>query len=201
MKIHNKSLMGLVGGLSLVAFQGQNANANLINITQVYLPGIKSGVVANSGISVGPANQGDATVYHWLLTQIPTGYPTAVGATPLTTGATTSLANLSAYVGDYLVVHWGTGQAGNKFFGPNTDFEQVFYIGAGGDSSITLDTPTFTGTVTRGKTTTSKSLAVGGLSGWRIYGGTSVPDAASTAALLGLGLLSMEAFRRQFKGR
>jgi hypothetical protein len=194
------SALAAMAGLTVSCFTAQ---ANSINITQTLLPGLvtvsgRSQPTWSDPLAEVTGSQGDTQLFNWLLTQVPAGFPTPVD-TILQSGTSRNLGDLSAYAGGYLVVHWGNGDAGSKFFDPNPKggFNQVFFLGAGNLDNLNLEVPSFSGYYKNGQQIRNGTLQVGGLSFWRIYDPPSrVPEAASTAALLGLGLAGVGVFRR-----
>jgi hypothetical protein len=194
------AIAGLAGvGLMVLS---QTASANFINITSEGLPGGISvvGNDLNGTKDVAPkvSSVGDEQLWAWLHDQWSAEGQSEGLKEPLpqiiASGTTLAGANFGDYVGEYLVLHWGMGQAGQLFDKdnkPNGGFLQAFYIEAGGDYSIALPA------LTDG----SKTKDVGGLSFWSIYDPPSqVPDNGMTLTLLGMGfglMLWVEARRSQ----
>jgi hypothetical protein len=185
-----------VKGLTLLfaAVGLTTANATLVNITSSSLPDLvtvtgHSAPIPSEPLAQKTTSQGEAQLFAWLQGQLPTTDPHAV-ATILTGGTSTSVGDLSSYVGDYLVVHWGDGNAG-KFFSPNPGggFNQAFYITGTGLESVTLTTPSFTGYYVQGEKAKFGTLDVGDLSFWRVYDGTTTPVPEPTTMICGVLML------------
>jgi hypothetical protein len=182
-----------------------SAQANLINVTTVSLPDLAT--VAgdptptwSQPLAEKSTSQGDNQLFSWVQGNVPVGDPKATDNI-LANGTSTALSDLSSYVGDYLVVHWGNGDA-NAFFDPNPQggYDEVFLIMSGGLGDITLSLPSFTGYYGQGKHTAYGTKYVGGLSFWRVYEGENkndVPDGGSAAMLLSFAVASLEGLRRK----
>src|SRR5579863_6720354 len=112
-----KQSLFLLAMAMAVAGNCSTARANsLVNITVTSLPDLVTtyGTPVNSQpIAELSTSQGDAQLFAWLQTQVPSGDPTA-SSSIIKSGSSTSVGDLSSFVGDYLVVHWGNGDAGAK---------------------------------------------------------------------------------------
>ena len=189
--------------LSLVA--GTSAMANLINITTTDLPNSYGPVTIVQGgpIAEKTTSQGVSQLEAWAQTEVGLqSNPSlpAVGGDIFDSPSNPSGSglDLSGYIGDYLVAHWGNGDA-NKLFDPNPKggYDQIFYISGTGNSSLSLLLPELSGIDKKGNTATDD---VGGLSFYRIYaGGQQVPDGGSTLAMFGFALVGIDFIRRKFK--
>ena len=201
MKINKFAFFG--GATCLLLVVGQAASANMINITTTDLiNGYGPVTIVQGGpIAEKTTSQGAPQLLAWAQTEVGlqnnSSLP-AVGSdifdsasNPSNTGL-----NLSAYVGDYLVAHWGNGDA-QKLFDPNPKggFDQIFYITANGDTSLSLLLPELSGIDKKGN---AETYDVGGLSFYRIYAGDAhVPDSGSTAAMFGFALVGLNFIRRK----
>lgn len=183
-------------------------NASLVNVTTENLPDLEtvsgySTPTASDALdqknAVGSPNA--TTLYSWLQTQVIVPNPAPIN-TLQTSGASTTI-DFSPYGGAYLVVHWGTGEAGAKFFDPNAagGFFEAFYIEPG-TGNFTLATPTFSGAYYQNASTIKAgTLEIGGLSGWDIFGVTPVPETSTLVAglllLLPLGASAIRIIRNK----
>jgi hypothetical protein len=159
-----------------------SANADPINITVNAAGTALVSYVPFSDLG----NNGDATVFTWLKTDV-TAYNALEGASLPTPTAMDSngtpfvkldrppstTITLGGY--DYLVLHWG-GQVGA--------FQIYDVTGISGDFTV----PSPGGPPT-----------IGGLSSYAFYGsgGNPVPDGGTTLVLLGLALVGLSVFRRK----
>lgn len=183
--------------VAAAVFGPLTAGAALSNVTTTSLPDADTGVTSSAPISEAPSNQGNA-LFPWLLAQSISGDPTPVD-TIITTGPSTSLPDISADVGDYLVVHWGPGQANNVDFDSNAGggFEQAFLIQSGGLTSITLGEPSFT--------LNAVNTPAGAISGWTIFAGRAAPTPepstlfAGALLLLPFGASVLRSYRKRNK--
>jgi hypothetical protein len=162
------------------------------NVTINDLPSYVTAVGGNT-VAYAPSSHGDTQVFNWLQGQVNNQAANEI----LARGDTRSFSLQGSWINHYLVVHWGAGQANQLFNSgdrPTGGFSQVFKIlGQPGDTlttttAITLSVPQ----LKVGNTTKN----VGGLSYWRVYDpppSQRVPDAGSTAGLMGcaLGLLAL----------
>jgi hypothetical protein len=205
------SRIPLITSLAIaMAGTGMQAHAGLVNITVTSLPDLvtvpgHSAPTPSAPIAEKSTSQGDSQLLGWLEGQnLVSGHPLGPTATKLAEGKSASNIDLSGFIGDYLVVHWGFGPA-NKFFknlpqdgDPHGGgFDQAFFIGAG-TGTVTLDLPNFTGFYKQGQSVKNGTLSVGGLSFWRVYGSTTnVPDGGMTLVLLGSALSGLALFRRK----
>lgn len=158
--------------------------------------------LATNPISSQPVTNGDASVKTWVdqtivaYNALPGTDLPAAGAQiikvnqndvyafgPTFNGTQTSITlNLSSFVGGYLVLGWGGSTYPNNTDGTT---EYLYYI----SDSIGASAATFT----------NAPSANGGLSAIHVFAGApSVPDAGSSVALLGAGLLALAAVRRKF---
>lgn len=159
--------------------------------------------LATNPISTQPVTNGDANVKIWVdqtitaynalpLPDLPAAGPQTIkvnqgdvyafGPTFNGTQQTITL-NLSSFVGGYIVLGWGGSTFPNNRDGTT---EYLYYI----SDSIGASAATFT----------NAPQASGGLSAIHVFGGApSVPDAGSSVALLGLGLLGLVAVSRKFR--
>jgi MYXO-CTERM domain-containing protein len=195
----------VLGVAAIVATQCQRANAGLVPITVQYLPdlvtvpGHATPTYSADGALAEASqlhDQGTATLFSWLLNK---ENWSGVGPKPLNhmakSGNGGNLGDLTTYLsksyaGDYLVVHWGKGDAGGDYFSKDSSkdsggFEQAFYISKTAGGTLTL--PTFSGWYQKGNTVKDGTdIAVGGLSGWTVFG---MPE--PTTAIAGIGALGL----------
>jgi hypothetical protein len=183
-----------------------SANASLVNVTTANLPDLvtlsghstptasESLVEKASGLTPDPASE-----WSWM-----TSLGLVTGSSTFQTSGTTSLPDLSSYVGDYLVVHWGNGDAGSKFFDPNPQggFFAIYLI----QSAIgnVIGVPTFSGDYLNGQSIKTDTLSIGGLSGWNVFGKSnysSVPEPSTIVAgallLLPFGVSTLRILRKK----
>ncbi len=194
-----------MAGLTAAGFMllAHAADAELINITQ---QGYFGGIIPKVGGEIAAANnsQGEHQMFEWLYDQWEAYDDETLNApTEELLANGTKLKDLDfsvpEYVGHYLVIHWGLGQAGQLFQKgqkPSGGFNQAFYIASGG--VFDLPVPVL-------QDASGKTKPVGGLSYWRIYTPppqdgpptNNVPDTGSTLALLSFvcGLLFLGARR------
>jgi hypothetical protein len=182
-----KTILGTGIMAWVLALQGQLASANLINITTSNLPEYLQSEPGSLALKTGA--QGEQAVYDWLYAQWEVSGEAAWGQpepTILGQGTSWPGSELDALAGHYLVVHWGTGQAGQLFDKadkPNGGFNQAFYI-ASTENNL-LEVPVLM--------RDGRSEDVGGLSFWRVYDPerSQVPDVTWTFGLsvFALGLV------------
>jgi hypothetical protein len=193
-------------GVSLICLGSSFcASASLVNITTPDLPDLvtisppntptasESLVEKSSGLTPDPASE-----WSWM-----TSLGLVSGSSTFLMGGTSSSPDLSSYVGDYLVVHWGTGSAG-KFFDPNPQggFFAIYLIQSATGNSIGV--PTFSGQYKNGNSVKSGTLDIGGLSGWNIFGKSDyspVPEPSTIVAgallLLPFGISTLRILRKR----
>jgi hypothetical protein len=203
-KITKTALLAAAAGMMYLPA----ANATLSNITTPSLPDLttlsghgtptasESLVEKGSGLTPAPDSE-----WAWM-----TSLGLVTGSSTFQVGGTSASPDLSAFVGDYLVVHWGNGEAG-KFFDPNPKggFFAIYLIQSASGNNIGV--PTFSGDYANGKSIKTCTLDIGGLSGWNVFtndlsaGGHSVVPEPSTIVagallLLPFGVSTLRVLRK-----
>jgi hypothetical protein len=146
----------------------QLAHANIINV-------LGTGDFAWHASSNFNNNNPD-TQLAWLESLIPNN---TLGLTPPSTGESDYTGG-SIAAGDYLVLHYGAGRGGT----PGGGWVGLLFTTGVSSYSVPANG--------------SGPNGFGGLSGATLFDHVSVPDGASTLALLGIGLIALQGLRRKF---
>jgi hypothetical protein len=172
--------LGVVAGLAMMA------SATPINITMSLPLGSGSTLVNDVSAQDTPGSGlGDDTVFAWLQQNIATYNANIPGDLPDPTSGLTFWENqaplVSAAAGDYLVLHYGTGNGGTGQGGGLV----ALYFGA----AEAYQVPAMG----------SGPNGFGGISFVRLWDHTTVPDGGFTIALLGSALLGVAIVGRRLR--